>query len=46
MTQTFSLLGFVAKLKTIDLELNVLGPALIARACDSRRRSQARDWHL
>jgi len=34
MTQVFSILGFVAKLKTIELELNVLGPALIARACE------------
>ena len=34
MTQVFSLLGFVAKLKTIELEMNVLGPALIARACE------------
>jgi hypothetical protein len=32
--QTFSLLGFVAKLKTIELEMNVLGPALVARACE------------
>ena len=34
MTQVFSILGFVAKLKTIELEMNVLGPALIARACE------------
>jgi hypothetical protein len=32
--ETFSLLGFVAKLKTIELEMNVLGPALVARACE------------
>jgi hypothetical protein len=34
MTQVFSLLGFVAKLKTIELEMDVLGPALVARACE------------
>jgi phage gpG-like protein len=34
MTGVYSILGFVAKLKTIDLELNALGPAIIARACE------------
>jgi phage gpG-like protein len=34
MSEIYSVLGFVAKLKTIELEMNVLGPAIIARACE------------
>jgi phage gpG-like protein len=33
-TGVYSVLGFVAKLKTIELEMNVLGPAIIAHACE------------
>jgi hypothetical protein len=34
VTQVFSLLGFVAKLKTIEHDMNDLGPAIVARACE------------
>jgi phage gpG-like protein len=34
MTGVYSVLGFVAKLKTLELEMNVLGPAIIAHACE------------
>jgi hypothetical protein len=33
-TGVFTVLGFVAKLKTIELEMQVLGPAIIAHACE------------
>jgi hypothetical protein len=32
--QLFDLLGFVAQLKTIDRDLNDVGPAIVARACE------------
>jgi hypothetical protein len=34
MTGMYSVVGFIAKLKTIELEMNVLGPAIIAHACE------------
>src|ERR1700730_2629559 len=34
MPDVYSVLGFVAKLKTIEMELHVLGPAIIAHACE------------
>jgi phage gpG-like protein len=34
MTGVYTVLGFVAKLKTIELEMHVLGPAIIAHACE------------
>jgi phage gpG-like protein len=34
MTGVYSVLGFVAKLKTVELEMNALGPAIVARACE------------
>src|ERR1700682_836435 len=34
MTGVFTVVGFIAKLKTIELEMNVLGPAIIAHACE------------
>jgi phage gpG-like protein len=34
MTGVFTVVGFIAKLKTIELEMQVLGPAIIARACE------------
>jgi phage gpG-like protein len=34
MTGVYSVLEFAAKLKTIELEMNVLGPAIIAHACE------------
>src|ERR1700688_4865840 len=33
-TGIYSVVGFIAKLKTIELEMNVLGPAIIAHACE------------
>src|ERR1700682_3225031 len=34
MTGIYSVVGFIAKLKTIELEMKVLGPAIIAHACE------------
>jgi phage gpG-like protein len=34
MTQTFSLLGFVAHLATVERDMHELGPAIVARACE------------
>src|SRR6266550_2820022 len=34
MTQTFSLLGFVAHLATVERDIHELGPAIVARACE------------
>jgi phage gpG-like protein len=34
MTEIFSVIGFIAKLKTLELEMHVLGPAIIAHACE------------
>jgi phage gpG-like protein len=34
MTGVYSILGFVAKLKTIELEMKVLDHAIVARACE------------
>src|SRR5882672_4578991 len=34
MTQTFSLLGFVAHLKAVEHDMNALGPAIVAKACE------------
>jgi phage gpG-like protein len=34
MTQTFSLLGFVAHLATVERDMHALGPAVVARACE------------
>jgi hypothetical protein len=34
MTQTFSLLGFVAHLHAVERDMNSLGPAIVARACE------------
>ena len=34
MTGVYSVLGFVAKLKAIERDMNALGPAIVARACE------------
>jgi phage gpG-like protein len=34
MTGIYSVVGFIAKLKVLELEMNVLGPAIIAHACE------------
>src|SRR5712672_2707011 len=34
MTQTFTLLGFVAHLATVERDMHELGPAIVARACE------------
>src|SRR6267142_5231921 len=34
MTQTFTLLGFVAHLKAVEHDMNALGPAVVAKACE------------
>jgi phage gpG-like protein len=34
MTQVFTLLGFVAKLKAIDADLKITSEAIVARACE------------
>jgi hypothetical protein len=34
MTGVYSNLGFVAKLKAIETDLHVLGPAIVAHACE------------
>src|SRR5258708_21952686 len=34
MTKTFSLLGFVAPLATVERDMHELGPAIVARACE------------
>ncbi len=34
MTQVFTLIGFVAKLKAIEHDMHDLGPAIVARACE------------
>src|SRR5258706_4452580 len=34
MTQTFSLLGFVAHLATVEKDMHELGPSIVARACE------------
>ena len=34
MTGVYSILGFVAKLKAIEHDMNELGPAIVARACE------------
>jgi hypothetical protein len=34
MPEIFSVIGFIAKLKTLELEMKVLGPAIIAHACE------------
>jgi phage gpG-like protein len=34
MTQTFTLLGFVAHLKAVEHDMNALGPAVVSKACE------------
>jgi phage gpG-like protein len=34
MTGVYSVASFIVKLKTIELEMNALGPAIVARACE------------
>jgi hypothetical protein len=34
MTGVYSVLGFVAQLKAIEHDMNALGPAIVARACE------------
>src|SRR6266480_157414 len=34
MTQTFTLLGFVAHLATVEKDMHVVGHAIVARACE------------
>src|SRR5712671_3765715 len=34
MTQTFTLLGFVAHLATVERDMHELGPAVVAKACE------------
>ena len=34
MTGVYSVLGFVAKLGAIEADLHVLGPAIVAHACE------------
>src|SRR6267154_6377660 len=34
MTQTFSLLGFVAHLATVERDMHELGPAIVGRVCE------------
>ena len=34
MTQTFTLLSFVAHLKAVEHDMNALGPAVVAKACE------------
>jgi hypothetical protein len=34
MTGVYSIIGFVAQLKAIEHDMNALGPAIVARACE------------
>jgi phage gpG-like protein len=34
MTGIYSVVGFIAKLKVLELEMNALGPAIVAHACE------------
>jgi len=34
MTEMYSVVGFIAKLKAVETDLHLVGPAIIARACE------------